>query len=1514
MCDRVLTLVKELKFLIIDNKDDRERTIRQLKKDFPDAVFLEITGHGDFEEALSKDDFDIVLTDYSLPWADGLQVLKEVKSRTRDKPVVMLTSAGNEEVVAEGMKLGLDDYVLKKNLPLLPAVVKENFEKVRIRQEYKDAAHQLMASEERFRRLVELSPDGLFVHSKGKVFYANAAGISMIGARSADELVGRNILDFIHPDYHDIVKDRIERLERGEETGSLEERFVRLDGIVIDVEVASTPIIYQDEPAILSVARDITERKHTAEEIIESRRQVLDILESISDAFFALDSLWRFTYVNRRAEQILGKRKEELLYKNIWEVLPEAVDSTFQKMFYKAIAKQTPISFEEFYPPFDKWFEVHAYPYRLGLSVYFTDITERKNNEVALQRYKLLFKHSRDILLFVRRKDGRIIEANEAALNAYGYAREELLSRTIYDLRAEETLPQTDKQMATASEKGILFETAHRRKDGSTFPVEVSSQSAVINGEEILLSVIRDITERKRFEDALKESERRFREMLEKARLVAVTVDLTGKVTFINDFSLRLTGWSRNEMVGKDFEIFIPPEQREEVKRMFFEAVTKGEVRPRYESDIVTRSGERRTISFTNVLLRDARGNIAGTANIGEDITERKRLFEQVQHERREVEQLAKMLRKERDTLEVIMESTNAHIAYLDRDFNFVLVNSTYERGSGHTRDELIGRNHFELFPNPENEMIFKKVRDTGEPVEYKAKPFEFADQPWRGTTYWDWTLLPVKDASGRVVGLVLSLVDVTESIRARQLSDALNDINAAVGSTLDFNEIMRRVVTKSAKAIGSETASVVLRIDDRWLVKYVYNMPQELMGKSLTDEDLPHAAHVARTREIFIVNDVATDPRINREKLNAFGIRSFMMLPLTLKDDFIGVLVFGYHSETVPFTNQQIDFAHKLAASVSLALENARLFNAEVEASKQAGYVLDISNHLLEAADTLALSINLNEVVEHLADIIIEVTGRSRIAVLLLDKRTDELISMVSRGEPKIPAGTRFKLGHLAPQLQQSIREEKIVIVDYEAPGMPEESKKRAEAIGARLILSVPLVFQDQVIGHIGLDEPGERRDFTGRDIELVKGIASQAAVVIENARLHEKSVARARTFEAVAQMGSIVTSTLSLRDTVNQIADYASLLLGIPSSLLLTFDREARMFRVAAGQKVSEKLRKESLELGEVRALGFDRGLPSVVDDLDMLSKIRFFSTAADEGFVSAIVSPLFVDADLRGLIMVQDKKPLTPTEEELAALRLFASQAASAIRNAERYEAERNIADTLQNSLLTLPRNIPGIDFGYIYRSATEAAKVGGDFYDVFEIEHGKVGIIIGDVSGKGIEAAALTTVVRNTIKAHAYEGGTPAIVMSKTNDTVTKTSSPHDFVTVFFGILDTKTGRLSYCSAGHPPAIIKRKGGGVDLLAKHSPMIGAFTKMHYRSGKESLNKGDILIAYTDGLIEARNNGGFFGEGGLIDFVVSLEATPAEKITQAIFERVMEFTGGRLSDDLALVSVGLKEDVDA
>ncbi|MGD0625419.1 MAG: PAS domain S-box protein [Thermodesulfobacteriota bacterium] len=193
-----------------------------------------------------------------------------------------------------------------------------------------------------------------------------------------------------------------------------------------------------------------------------------------------------------------------------------------------------------------RWFGTH------------TDVTGLREAEQNLRRYELLRSQSRDIILFIRRDDGRILEANAAAVNAYGYTREELLTLSIHDLRGTDTQGLIAGQMAEANAHGLLFETVHRRKDGSTFPVEVSSRGASIDGMPTLISVIRDITERKQAEEALADRTVQLERM--NRELVALNAELEN-FTYLTSHDLQeplrtLTAFS--DLLRKDLGQSLP--------------------------------------------------------------------------------------------------------------------------------------------------------------------------------------------------------------------------------------------------------------------------------------------------------------------------------------------------------------------------------------------------------------------------------------------------------------------------------------------------------------------------------------------------------------------------------------------------------------------------------------------------------------------------------------------------------------------------------------------------------------------------------------------------------------------------------------------------------------------------------------------------------------------------------------------------------------------------------------------
>ncbi len=177
----------------------------------------------------------------------------------------------------------------------------------------------------------------------------------------------------------------------------------------------------------------------------------------------------------------------------------------------------------------------------------------------------------------------------------------------------------------------------------------------------------------------------------------------------------------------------------------------------------------------------------------------------------------------------------------------------------------------------------------------------------------------------------------------------------------------------------------------------------------------------------------------------------------------------------------------------------------------------------------------------------------------------------------------------------------------------------------------------------------------------------------------------------------------------------------------------------------------------------------------------------------------------------------------EQKDFAVKLGASLSL-ALENARLFSDQQAIASTLQEALLIVPETLPGIEIGHLYRSAAHAALVGGDFYDFFALQGDRIGIIIGDVSGKGLEAATLTSILKHTIKSYAFEGHSPGAIVSKTNILTMKETDSATFVTAFVGILDTQSGILTYCCAGHPPPIIKRQNGDIDLLDACCPSIG------------------------------------------------------------------------------------------
>ncbi len=296
---------------------------------------------------------------------------------------------------------------------------------------------------------------------------------------------------------------------------------------------------------------------------------------------------------------------------------------------------------------------------------------------------------------------------------------------------------------------------------------------------------------------------------------------------------------------------------------------------------------------------------------------------------------------------------------------------------------------------------------------------------------------------------------------------------------------------------------------------------------------------------------------------------------------------------------------------------------------------------------------------------------------------------------------------------------------------------------------------------------------------------------------------------------------------------------------------------------------------------------------------------------GVRSALGVPMHYAARLTGVLYVDWLAATEPPPWEVSLLEMAADGCAIAIENARLFQHEHNIAETLQRALLSASISIPSVDVGHFYGSATEEVLVGGDFYDVFETTPGCIAFSIGDVSGKGLGAASVTALVKNSLRALAVDGHAPDVVMNKSNEVVSRFTSTETFITGIYGILDLVSGDLTYCSAGHPPAAIVGPAG-VRMLTEHGPVLGAIRGAIYPSAQETLRMGESIVLYTDGLTESRDlAGAFYGDDRLLSFLETLRDAAPQDIATRIFEEIWAFSSGKLRDDIAVLVLRPRED---
>lgn len=239
-------------------------------------------------------------------------------------------------------------------------------------------------------------------------------------------------------------------------------------------------------------------------------------------------------------------------------------------------------------------------------------------------------------------------------------------------------------------------------------------------------------------------------------------------------------------------------------------------------------------------------------------------------------------------------------------------------------------------------------------------------------------------------------------------------------------------------------------------------------------------------------------------------------------------------------------------------------------------------------------------------------------------------------------------------------------------------------------------------------------------------------------------------------------------------------------------------------------------------------------------------------------------------------------------------------------KRYEEQLSISVTLQESFLPqLQTNIHGYEVAHKFIAANNSERIGGDFYDIFHVADGAIGLVIGDVSGKGVGATMHAAMARYMLMAIAGQEADPARALMRLNDAITPLIHDDMFITMFYGVLYTQSRRLVYANAGHEmPVLLKRSTGECLTLDATGHPVGIFADREFLSREMTLGCGDALLLCTDGITEARRGGEFFGSEGLQASAQEARDRIADELMDCVLARVHEFTGTGLTDDAALM----------
>ena len=785
----------------------------------------------------------------------------------------------------------------------------------------------------------------------------------------------------------------------------------------------------------------------------------------------------------------------------------------------------------------------------------------------------------------------------------------------------------------------------------------------------------------------------------------------------------------------------------------------------------------------------------------------------------------------------------------------------------------------------------------------------EMRTMPRNGDVRWIWASASAMDLEDgrprRIVGLARDITTRKRAETAAAHAGSLQQVTAGLAAAATVGEIADVVIDQGIPALSASTGilGVVEPPDGLRFVRSVgYG---DVFPTRLRLSDPWPITDAIRQRRVIELRDVP-DRRavysVPEQVWEASGKGTLVAVPLAVRDRVVGALGFT-RDDAVALTPEERGLVEALAGQAAQALERASLAEADHRARVRAEALLRVSS-------AVATAVGVEDVAAAVAEEAIELYDASGVTVILVrpdDPSTARVLA--SRGmvaghatsEPTVDLG----LGTLTAA---SIGSE--IALFAESPEQLEEewpaSGRVARELGVGAVACVPFRVGAQAGAlSVALAQP---RPFGPEERTFLELLATACRQGLERASLYEAERSARTRADILHELSSSLSGALSPEDVGRAFLDHAlGFVSGGTGSLMLADPDNRMLVRAAIGGSGSTRARwLPSVPVdGEfVIATAYRRQEPVAAATRVELEE-RFPGTAANFGDSAhaAYARPLVVEGHAIGAfgLIFEAEYELTVEDERLLAT--MARLCAQAFERAQLYEREHRIALRLQQALL--PEGVvrhPSVAIATRYQAGSELMEVGGDWYDTFALEGGRIGVAVGDVVGRGIEAAASMGRLRSAMAALAAEGTAPGDLIDRLGRFASGPGQV-DFATTCYALLDPATGVLRYASAGHPPLLVVSPSKEIRWLdgGRSGPLVSFTSERETSEAAVVLEPGSLLLLYSDGLVERRGELLEEGLARLADAAREVAGLPVETICERVLDELGVPSHG---DDVVLV----------